>query len=123
MNNFTKEELQHIRFLINNMNVHLLTADKAYILVQSKIQSMIDNYCDPDTKNRNLLIKIHRQHRREKWDLFFEWEGLSGCRFMTLEIERDGFSLPREGVEDIKIMCEEFLNNKDKSNQYLRVCG
>jgi len=50
MSDFTKEELQHIRFLINNMNAHLLTADKAYILVQSKIQSMIDNYCEPENK-------------------------------------------------------------------------
>lgn len=46
MNDFTIEELFMIRSLINSNDPKLLTSSEKAILVQSKIQSMIDNYCD-----------------------------------------------------------------------------
>lgn len=50
MNDFTKGELETIRYLINNMDEKILTQSEHVILVQSKIQSMIDNYCEHDCK-------------------------------------------------------------------------
>jgi hypothetical protein len=46
MNDFTKEELKIIRNLINNLDEKMLTWNDEVILVQSKLQSMIDNYCE-----------------------------------------------------------------------------
>ena len=46
MSDFTKEELKIIRNLINNLDEKMLTWSESVILVQSKIQSMIDNYCE-----------------------------------------------------------------------------
>ncbi len=51
MNDFTKEELILIRYLINNMDETRLTHSKPLILVQSKIQSLIDNYCEHEWEN------------------------------------------------------------------------
>ena len=51
MNDFNKEELQIIRFLINNTKNYLLTSVKEFVEVQSKIQCMIDSYCDEDIEN------------------------------------------------------------------------
>lgn len=48
MNDFTIEELFMIRSLINSNDPKLLTSSEKAILVQSKIQSMIDNYCEHD---------------------------------------------------------------------------
>ena len=46
MNDFTQEELKLIRKLINNMDEKVLTESNEIMIVQSKIQSMIDYYCD-----------------------------------------------------------------------------
>lgn len=44
MNDFTKEELKIIRMLINSTDEKVLTKSEEIIIVQSKIQSMIDNF-------------------------------------------------------------------------------
>lgn len=51
MNDFTKRELEIIRNLINNLDEKMLTWSEEVILVQSKIQWMIDNYCEHEWEN------------------------------------------------------------------------
>lgn len=46
MNDFTKKELKIIRMLINSTDEKVLTESDEIIMVQSKIQSMIENYCE-----------------------------------------------------------------------------
>lgn len=46
MNDFTKDELIIIRKLINSTDEKIITESDEIMIVQSKIQNMIDNYCD-----------------------------------------------------------------------------
>lgn len=46
LNTFTKEELEIIRTLINNTDEKALTSSEEIMVVQSKIQCLIDNYCE-----------------------------------------------------------------------------
>lgn len=45
MNNFTKDELSTIDYLIDSYCVHSWVPEGAYGALKTKIQSMIDNYC------------------------------------------------------------------------------
>ena len=42
MNDFTKEELKSIMYCVKQMKIHI----DGYNPLKSKIQSMIDNYCE-----------------------------------------------------------------------------
>lgn len=119
MNDFTKEELEYLLEMIDSIRIanRSVNDDK----LQDKIQSMIDNYCEHESIPTNLLINPIKVPGKDNWDVIFRWEGLRGYRRMLLEIERDGFSLPRKGVQDIKRMCEEFLNNEDRAHEFLRI--
>ena len=46
MNDFTKEELSTIDYLIDSYCVHSWPPEGAYGSLKAKIQSMIDNYCE-----------------------------------------------------------------------------
>lgn len=52
-----------------------------------------------------------------------KWNGLEGARKIKLDISQDYLLIPREGVEDIKRMCDEFLNDENNEHQYLRIEG
>lgn len=118
MNDFTKEELEELRA---SRCYHLDDSFPADDKLFMKIESMIDNYCEHELDNKNLLINPINVPGTNNWDVVFKWEGLKGHRRMLIELEQDGFSLPYEGVKDIKRLCEEFLNNEDRHHQYLRV--
>jgi hypothetical protein len=115
MNDFTKEELNDIYEALMETRVPIFEH------LPFKIQSMIDNYCEHESIPTNLLINPIKVPGKDNLDVIFRWEGLRGYRRMLLEIERDGFSLPRKGVQDIKRMCEEFLNNEDRAHEFLRI--
>lgn len=46
MNDFTKEELKSIMYCVKQMKIHI----DGYNPLKSKIQSMIDNYCEHKNK-------------------------------------------------------------------------
>ena len=46
MNDFTKEELSTIDYLIDSYCVHSWPPEGAYGKLKTKIQSMIDTYCE-----------------------------------------------------------------------------
>jgi hypothetical protein len=69
-----------------------------------------------------LKLEIHHPFTMKKaYDVFFKWEGLIGYRRLSIERTDMGFSLSRAGVEDIKKLCEEFLDGYDRTNQYLSI--
>lgn len=119
MNEFTKDELQDIFDCLYYENKE--SEEKYYEKLLDKIESMIDKCFEHQPINNKLLISPLKVPCKNEWDIIFRWDGLKGERKMLLEINNDGFSLPREGVEDIKRMCQEFLNNEDRASQFLQV--
>ena len=126
MNDFTKDELKLIHDGLSyaagaSLENGSMIKDVLYP-VAKKIQSMIDNYCEHENKpHKKLLIKSIQINYENKYDVIFKWEGLKGERRMIIEMESEGFSLTIEGVKDIRRMCNEFIYNKDYSDQYLKV--
>jgi predicted nucleic acid-binding Zn-ribbon protein len=72
MNEFTKRELEIIRKLINNLDEKMLTSSQEIILIQSKIQSMIDNYCKHE-KIRELISQDDYIKQCEHCGEILEW--------------------------------------------------
>lgn len=74
MNDFTIEELFIIRSLINSNNPELLTSSAKVMLVQSKVQSMIDDYCEHE-KNLESMIYFIRE-KKEAEQEYIEMAGI-----------------------------------------------
>ena len=52
MNDFTKEELKSIMYCVKQMKIHI----DGYNPLKSKIQSLIDNYCEHEAGEPRLVL-------------------------------------------------------------------
>lgn len=70
---------------------------------------------------KELKISVIRHPFKEKYDLQLFWDGIKGSRSMIIEVTEGVMNIPREGVEDIARLCDEFLNGHDLQHSYLKI--
>lgn len=70
---------------------------------------------------RNLKMQVRRHPFKESYDLSIYWDGINGTRRMLIDIENGEINIPREGIEDIARLCDEFLKDKDFRQSYLKI--
>ena len=68
-----------------------------------------------------LKIRTTRHAFKNKYHLLVSWDGMVGGREMVIDVDNNEINIPREGVEDIYRLCDEFLNDKDFSHSYLTI--
>ncbi len=70
---------------------------------------------------KTLKISTIRHPFKDKYNLLIFWDGIKGSREMIINIENGEINIPREGVEDIARLCNEFLNDKNLNHKYLQI--